>query len=79
MINVLYRLFGVKLWLSGFSISQSKAAGVVNGDRINATIYNVLSQVTAPLHDPTTTQRDRDALEYMVHFPHRCYSGHHVL
>lgn len=33
------------LWLTGFEISSSLAEDSINGDRINATIYAVLSQV----------------------------------
>jgi len=34
-----------KLWTTGFSIQTSKANDALNGDKINATIYYVLSQV----------------------------------
>lgn len=33
------------LWMTGFEISSSLAEDSINGDRINATIYAVLSQV----------------------------------
>jgi len=33
------------LWATGFTISTSKAENSLNGDRINATMYAVLSQV----------------------------------
>lgn len=40
-----------KLWSTGFSISTSKASDVLNGDLINATMYNVLSSVRSPTHE----------------------------
>jgi len=43
-----------RLWTSGFAISQSLASDVINGDRINATLYYVMSQARAPLHEKTT-------------------------
>ncbi|XP_043242973.1 uncharacterized protein KIAA2013 homolog isoform X1 [Amphibalanus amphitrite] len=43
-----------RLWTSGFSISHSLADDVINGDVINATLYYVMSQARAPLHEKTT-------------------------
>ena len=40
-----------RLWTSGFAISHSLADDVVNGDVINATLYYVMSQARAPLHE----------------------------
>ena len=40
-----------RLWTSGFSISHSLADDVINGDVINATLYYVMSQARAPLHE----------------------------
>ncbi|KAK7500506.1 hypothetical protein BaRGS_00008413 [Batillaria attramentaria] len=72
------RVWG-KLWESGFSISHSKAAGVLNGDKINRTIYYVLSNVPAPMHDLSTTKKDRLAIEKVLYYPDRCYQGHSTL
>nr|KAG5709089.1 hypothetical protein BaRGS_028545 [Batillaria attramentaria] len=68
-----------QLWESGFSISHSKAAGVLNGDKINRTIYYVLSNVPAPMHDLSTTKKDRLAIEKVLYYPDRCYQGHSTL
>ena len=38
-----------ELWTTGFGISHSMADGAVNGDRINATMYYVLSHVSTSL------------------------------
>ncbi|XP_060585410.1 uncharacterized protein KIAA2013 homolog [Ruditapes philippinarum] len=65
-----------KLWLSGFSISYSRAANSLNGDKINSTIYYVLSNVPAPLHDPHTVREVELELKKTLHYPDKCYSGH---
>lgn len=68
------------LWKTGFSISSSKAAGAINGDRVNATIYYVVSNVRSPFYEESeglTTKRFN--LEKLLYFPDRCYSGHHTL
>merc|ERR1712142_778004 len=77
------------LWKTGFSVSTSKAAGALNGDRINSTIYYVTSHFRSPIHeeppdDETAADRNRRAkqrldLEKLLYFPDRCYSGHHTL
>nr|CAD7197437.1 unnamed protein product [Timema douglasi] len=43
-----------QLWSTGFTISYSKAVDAINGDKINATMFYVLSQVPSPYHDETT-------------------------
>ncbi|KAK7098672.1 hypothetical protein V1264_002919 [Littorina saxatilis] len=72
------RVWG-KLWESGFRISHSKASGVLNGDRINRTLYYVLSNVPAPMHDLSTSKKDRQAIEKVLYYPDRCYQGHYTL
>lgn len=74
------------LWKTGFSISTSKAAGAINGDRINSTIYYVMSNVRSPIHEVTEEglneplkQQQKNDLEKLLYFPDRCYSGHHTL
>lgn len=68
-----------QLWESGFSLSYSKASGVLNGDKINRTIYYILSNVPAPMHDASTSKRERNAIEKVLYFPDRCYQGHSTL
>lgn len=49
------------LWESGFSISTSKAENSINGDRINATIYAVLSNVRSlEFEESVTPQRKQE-------------------
>ncbi|CAL4151749.1 unnamed protein product, partial [Meganyctiphanes norvegica] len=67
------------LWSSGFYISHSKAENALNGDLINATIYHVLSQVTAPLHDVTTTEQQRASILRDLAYAEGCYGGHQTL
>ncbi|RUS85512.1 hypothetical protein EGW08_006720, partial [Elysia chlorotica] len=68
-----------KLWYSGFSISHSKASGAINGDRINRTLYYVLSNAPAPLHNVESTSQDKINIEKILYFPDNCYSGHSTL
>lgn len=68
-----------KLWYSGFSISHSKASGAINGDRINRTLYYVLSNAPAPLHNVMSTAQDKANIEKILYFPDNCYSGHSTL
>ncbi|KAB7497612.1 Uncharacterized protein Anas_00137 [Armadillidium nasatum] len=68
-----------ELWLSGFSISESKAENTINGDLINATIYNVLSQSPAPLHELHTVAKQRESIMKDLAYAEGCYGGHHTL
>ncbi|KAK3597582.1 hypothetical protein CHS0354_030125 [Potamilus streckersoni] len=68
-----------KLWESGFSISSSKAVGAINGDKINSTMYYVLSNVPSPLNDPLTSKEDRTAIMKTLYYPDRCYKEHTTL
>lgn len=42
-----------QLWSTGISISNSKAKDSLNGDKINATMYYVLSNVPSPSSEET--------------------------
>ncbi|XP_054722355.1 uncharacterized protein KIAA2013 homolog [Uloborus diversus] len=68
-----------KLWHSGFSISYSKAQGALNGDRINATLYYVLSSARDPPSESDATPGQRAAALRYLYMPDKCYSGHHTL
>uniref|UniRef100_A0A8W8N3W7 Uncharacterized protein n=1 Tax=Magallana gigas TaxID=29159 RepID=A0A8W8N3W7_MAGGI len=68
-----------KLWESGFGISHSKAQGALNADKINTTIYYVLSNVAAPLHDIGVSPTERTKIKQVLHYPDRCYNGHSTL
>ncbi|XP_071121073.1 uncharacterized protein KIAA2013 homolog [Mytilus edulis] len=67
------------IWKSGFGISNSKAAGSLNGDKINTTIYYVLSNIQAPLHELSTTVEEKSKIQKTLHYPDRCYGGHTLL
>lgn len=68
-----------QLWSSGFGISLSLASGTLNGDKINATMYYVLSQTPSPLSELDRPQAEKLELEKLLYFPDRCYDGHHTL
>merc|ERR1719507_1406685 len=63
------------LWTSGFGISWSYAEDAINGDRINATIYYVLSQSPTPLHSGQTSEGKRSELQGSLSYTEGCYSG----
>ncbi|XP_052218617.1 uncharacterized protein KIAA2013 homolog isoform X1 [Dreissena polymorpha] len=65
-----------QLWRSGFSISYSKAADALNGEKINSTMYYVLSNVPAPLHDPKVSPEEVLDLKKTLHYPDQCYKEH---
>lgn len=58
-----------QVWRSGLSISLSKADKALNGDRINATLYYVLSNTP---NAPTETFD-------LATLGKNCYKGHHTL
>lgn len=60
-----------KLWTTGFTIETSKAQGVLNGDKINATIYYVLSQVK--------DMGDVTEVVSRLSYAEGCYGNHHTL
>ncbi|XP_064603192.1 uncharacterized protein KIAA2013 homolog [Liolophura sinensis] len=68
-----------KLWRSGFSISLSKAATALNGDKINSTLYYVLSNVPAPLHDVSTTHEQKLEIRKVLFYPNGCYGAYSTL
>ncbi|XP_022339612.2 uncharacterized protein KIAA2013 homolog [Crassostrea virginica] len=68
-----------KLWESGFGISHSKAQGALNADKINTTMYYVMSNVPAPLHDIGVSPTERTRIQQVLHYPDRCYNGHSTL
>lgn len=67
------------LWETGLYISTSKAAGALNGDKINATIYYVLSNVnlhgnvTSHLNTSNILTKNTDYLSVSE----GCYGGYH--
>lgn len=67
------------LWDTGFYISDSKAEGVVNGDRINATIYAILSQVRSYEHEVHIKSTSKSEILKSLAYSGGCYEGHSTL
>ena len=64
-----------KLWTSGFGISYSYAENAINGERINATIYYVLSHSPTLLDSTHTSAAKRSELYGYLSYTEGCYSG----
>ena len=67
------------LWYTGFYISDSKADGIINGDRINATIYAILSQVRSFEHEDNIKPSKKSELLRSLTYSEGCYEGHSTL
>lgn len=67
------------LWATGFSISPSKAEGALNGDRINSTIYAVLSQVRAYEFEESITPQRTEEIRQALSYAEGCYDSYHTL
>ncbi|XP_067128710.1 uncharacterized protein KIAA2013 homolog [Centruroides vittatus] len=64
-----------QLWNTGFGISYSKAQDVLNGDKINATLYYVLSNSRAYLSEYSTSSQTRQELNYLLSNGRSCYGA----
>lgn len=69
----------LKIWTSGFGISNSLATGALNGDQINATIYYVLSSNRAPLIEVGSNMSVVDRNSMQQFDMQRCYEGFSTL
>lgn len=67
------------LWSTGFHISSSKALNALNGDKINATMYYVLSQVRDPIHEANIPASQVSESQAVLSYAEGCYGGHHTL
>ncbi|KAG6443019.1 hypothetical protein O3G_MSEX002636 [Manduca sexta] len=67
------------LWYTGFYISDSKAEGIINGDRINATIYAILSQVRSYEHEEHIKPATKSDILRSLTYSEGCYEGHSTL
>lgn len=67
------------LWSTGFEISSSLAEDSVNGDRINATIYAVLSQVRTYEYEATVTPQIKSDIAKTLTYVEGCYDSYHTL
>ncbi len=68
-----------KLWESGFYISTSKAENALNGDKINATIYAVLSQVRAYEYEESITPQRKLEIARDLTYAEGCFDSYHTL
>uniref|UniRef100_A0A0K0DLJ9 Protein PBN1 n=1 Tax=Angiostrongylus cantonensis TaxID=6313 RepID=A0A0K0DLJ9_ANGCA len=68
-----------KLNMVTFFLSPSKAPNVLNGDKINATRYILLSNTKAPLLEDSFPEDKKKALELSLRRNERCYSEHSTL
>jgi hypothetical protein len=67
------------IWETGFEISTSKAENALNGDRINATMYAVLSQVRSyEFEELITLQRKLDIARSLT-YADGCFDSYHTL
>lgn len=67
------------LWETGFQISTSKADDAINGDRINATIYAVLSQVRSLEFESNSSPQERSEISRTLFYSEGCYDSYHTL
>uniref|UniRef100_T1INC5 Uncharacterized protein n=1 Tax=Strigamia maritima TaxID=126957 RepID=T1INC5_STRMM len=68
-----------QLWSPGVSISYSKAIDALNGDKINATLYYLLSNSRTLLAEVDLEEARRSQLIAQFNDPDKCYAGHHTL
>ncbi|XP_016945112.2 uncharacterized protein KIAA2013 homolog [Drosophila suzukii] len=66
------------LWATGFTISTSKAENSLNGDRINATMYAVLSQVRSFEFEETGASKKEEIAKALT-YAEGCYDSYHTL
>lgn len=78
------------IWASGFGLSLSKASDALNGDKINATIYYILSHkkylnkkpseiIPATVKNFPQLSQSWYSTEYLIDHPDRCYAGNPTL
>lgn len=73
------------LWATGFTISTSKAESSLNGDRINATMYAVLSQVRSFEFEEVNSVLGsgsasiREDIAKALTYAEGCYDSYHTL
>ncbi|XP_055685349.1 uncharacterized protein KIAA2013 homolog [Lutzomyia longipalpis] len=68
------------LWATGFEISTSKAENSLNGDRINATMYAVLSQARSfEFEENVSAQRRSEISNLLATEAEGCFDSHHTL
>lgn len=69
------------LWATGFSISTSKAEGSLNGDRINASMYAVLSQTRSYEYEEFVSLKSpsKQEIAKALTYAEGCYDSYYTL
>ncbi|XP_061391463.1 uncharacterized protein KIAA2013 homolog [Musca vetustissima] len=69
------------LWATGFTISTSKAENSLNGDRINATMYAVLSQTRSYEFEEyiSVSAPSKQDIAKALTYAEGCYDSYHTL
>lgn len=67
------------LWQTGFYISPSKAENALNGDKINATIYNVLSSTRSYEYEESITPQRKNQIAQELTYAEGCFDHYHTL
>ncbi|CAO1413641.1 unnamed protein product [Diamesa tonsa] len=67
------------LWQTGFYISKSKAENALNGDKINATIYAVLSHSRAFEYEESITPQRKNQIAHDLTYAEGCFDSYHTL
>lgn len=68
-----------QLWSTGFEISSSMAEDSINGDRINATIYAVLSHVRSFEYEASVQPQMKATIAKTLDYAEGCYDSYHTL
>jgi hypothetical protein len=67
------------LWQTGFFISKSKAEHALNGDKINSTIYHVLSHGRAYEYEDSITPTRKNQILHDLTYSEGCFDSYHTL
>lgn len=67
------------LWQTGFYISTSKAENAINGDKINSTMYHVLSHARAYEFEESITPMRKNQILQDLTYSEGCYDSYHTL
>ncbi|KAG5683493.1 hypothetical protein PVAND_012770 [Polypedilum vanderplanki] len=67
------------LWQTGFYLSESKAENSLNGDKINSTMYHVLSHARAYEFEESITPIRKNQILQDLTYSEGCYDSYHTL
>lgn len=68
-----------ELWMTGIFISNSKAENSINGDKINGTIYNVLSNVRSYEYEDNVSPQKKLEIDHSLTYSEGCFDSYHTL